>query len=99
LVISASINGITLAAHRRSLMSGPYRDAAFDYTPRSAHWFVLSGTMGDEIFYERVTFSCDRRTVHGWKLVYPVGERGFYDRVVEEVHRRYSHGNGVGGRC
>src|SRR5262245_16190258 len=27
-------NGTTLAAHRRSLMDGPYRTAAFDYTPR-----------------------------------------------------------------
>lgn len=92
-------NGTTLAAHRRSLMDGPYRTAVFDYTPRRAYWFVLSGVLGEEIFYERVTFSCDRRMVHSWKLVYPLAERALYDRIVEEVHRRYRHSNGAGGRC
>lgn len=101
LVVSGSMNGdgMPLAAHRRSLMTGPYRNAVFDYTPRRAYWFVLSGILGDEIFYERVTLSCDQRTVHSWKLVYPLAERALYDRIVEEVHRRYRHGNGVGGHC
>jgi DnaJ-like protein len=101
LVVSALVNasGTTLAAHRRSLMDGPYRTAVFDYTPRRAYWFVLSGVLGEEIFYERVTFSCDRRMLHAWKLVYPLAERALYDRIVEEVHRRYRHSNGAGGRC
>jgi hypothetical protein len=101
LVVSAGMsrNGMTLGAHRRSLMEGPYKNAAFDYTPRRAYWFVLSGVLGEEIFYERVTFSCDRRMVHAWKLVYPLAERTLYDRIVEEVHRRYSHSNGAGARC
>jgi hypothetical protein len=60
---------------------------------------VLSGTLGTEMFYQRVTFSCDGRMLHGWKLVYPVLERAFYDRIVEEVHRRYRHGNGRAERC
>jgi curved DNA-binding protein CbpA len=100
-MVSAGMNrnGATLAAHRRSLMEGPYKRAAFDYTPRRAYWFVLSGVLGEEIFYERVTFSCDRRMVHAWKLVYPLAERALYDRIVEEVHRRYSHSNGAGARC
>jgi curved DNA-binding protein CbpA len=100
-MVSAGMNrnGATLAAHRRSLMEGPYKSAAFDYTPRRAYWFVLSGVLGEEMFYERVTFSCDRRMVHAWKLVYPSAERALYDRIVEEVHRRYSHSNGAGARC
>lgn len=101
LVISAAVNtsGMTLMAHRRWLMEGAYKGAVFDYSPQRGHWFVLSGTFADNMFYHRVTFSCDRRAVHAWKLVYPVAERMFYDRIVEEVHRRYSHGNGAGGRC
>jgi len=101
LVVSAAVNtsGITLAKHRQSLVEGHYKDATFDYAPLRSTWFVLSGTVGDEIFYQRVTFPCDRRTFHSWKLVYPVTERTFYDRIVEAVHRRYRHGNGAGGRC
>ncbi len=101
LIVSAAVNGdgTTLVAHRRSLMEGPYKSAIIDYAPRRTYWFVLSGILGEQIFYERVTFSCDRRTAHSWKLVYPLAERGFYDRIVEEVHRLYSHGNGPGARC
>jgi hypothetical protein len=100
LVVSAgTTRGTTLAAHRRALMAGPYKGAEFDYTPRRAYWFVLSGVLGGDIFYQRVTFSCDRLTVHSWKLVYPLAERGLYDRIVEEMHRRYRHSNGAGARC
>ena len=101
LIIAAAPNtsGATLSTHRRSLMEGPYKDAAFDYAPQRRTWFVLSGTLGTEIFYERITFSCDGRAFHGWKLVYPVSERTFYDRLVEEVHLRYRHGTHPGRRC
>jgi DnaJ-like protein len=101
LVVSAGVNskGTTLAAHRRSLMEGPYGGALLDYTPRRRYWYVLSGTLGEEMLYERVTFSCDGRTVHSWKLAYPLSERAVYDRIVEEMHRRYKHSNGAGARC
>ena len=46
----------------------------------------MSGTLGAEMFYERVSFSCDRRSVHGWLLTYPVAERQFYDKIVEDMH-------------
>ena len=52
----------------------------------------MSGTLGQEMFYERVSFSCDRRSFHGWLITYPVLERQFYDAVVEEMHRTYRYG-------
>ena len=76
-----------------------YVSPAFDYKPRRTTWYVLSGTLGAEMFYQRVTFSCDGRAFHTWKLVYPLSERAFYDRIVEEVHRRYRHGKVSGGGC
>jgi curved DNA-binding protein CbpA len=91
--------GETLAKHRRSLMEQRYSGATYDYTPQQSHWFVLSGTRGEEMFYERVTFSCDGRSMHGWRLTYPLAERAVYDRIVEEIHRSYRHGAGAGARC
>ena len=44
------------------------------------------------MFYERVSFSCDRRSVHGWLLTYPIAERQFYDAIVEDMHRSYRYG-------
>jgi molybdate transport system substrate-binding protein len=83
----------TLAKYRRSLMDTRYVDAVYDYTPQRNNWFVLSGTRGEEMFYERVTFSCDGQMIHGWQLTYPLTERKFYDEIVEKVHRSYRFSN------
>jgi hypothetical protein len=98
-LIHAAFNGqgLTLAQHRRSLMQGAYRSARFDYTPQRRTWFVLSGTLGTDMFYHRVTLTCDGQALHGWKLVYPLSERAIYDRIVEEVHRRYRHEGDAAG--
>ena len=91
--------GDTLEEHRRLLMEQRYGGATYDYTPQHSHWFVLSGTRGEEMFYERVSFSCDGRSIHGWRLTYPVAERAFYDRIIEEIHGSYRYRNGSGARC
>jgi hypothetical protein len=98
-VFARAADGLTLAAYRRSLMTGPYKGAVLDYAPKRDHWFVLSGMLGEEMIYERVTFSCEGRTLHSWKLAYPMAERPLYDRIVEAMHRRYRHSNGPGARC
>jgi hypothetical protein len=85
--------------HRASLLAKRYAGASLDYAPQRENWFVLSGTLGQEMFYERVSFSCDRRSVHGWLITYPVLERQFYDAVVEEMHRTYRYGKAAGWRC
>jgi len=85
--------------YRASLLAKRYAGASLDYAPQRENWFVLSGTLGQEMFYERVSFSCDRRSFHGWLITYPVLERQFYDAVVEEMHRTYRHGKVAGWRC
>jgi hypothetical protein len=91
--------GLTVPKYRRTVMEQRYGGATYDYSPQQSRWFVLSGTRGNDMFYERITFSCDGRSLHGWQLTYPVAERAFYDRVVEEMHRGYRHSNGPGARC
>lgn len=92
-------SGDTLDSYRRFLLDDAYKDARIDYAPVRATWFVLSGTRGDQMFYERVTFACDGRLIYGWQLVYPVAERALYDRVVEAIHRTYRVGRGDAGKC
>jgi curved DNA-binding protein CbpA len=89
----------TLTEYRQSLMSGRYAAAKFDYTPQRSNWFVLSGTVGEEMFYERITSSCDSRSIHGWVLVYPLAQRAFYDAIVEEIHRSYRYDLDASARC
>jgi len=85
--------------YRASLLAKRYAGASLDYAPQRETWFVLSGTLGQEMFYERVSFSCDRRSFHGWLITYPLLERQFYDAIVEEMHRTYRYGKAVGWRC
>jgi hypothetical protein len=83
--------GRSITQYRQSLMAERYAGATFDYAPQRENWFVLSGTIGSEMFYQRVTFACDGQSVHHWLLVYPVAERVFFDAIVEEMHRSYRY--------
>jgi hypothetical protein len=95
LLVSAGQNttGETLGSYRRFVLSKSYRDARIDYAPVRSSWFVLSGTNGDTMFYERITFRCGGRMIYGWQMTYPVAERQIYDPIVEAVHRSYRPGN------
>jgi curved DNA-binding protein CbpA len=89
----------TLTQYRRALIARRYPDATFDYTFQQHNWFVLSGRVGEEMFYEHVTLSCDGRSIHGWLLVYPIAERSLFDEIGEEIHRTYRYDIGANPRC
>jgi hypothetical protein len=91
--------GDSLAAYRKFVMDVTYKGATFDYTPMRENWFVLSGTLGERTFYERITFACEGRYIYGWQLTYPVALKQNYDRAVEAIHRSYRPGRGEDGRC
>jgi hypothetical protein len=101
LLVSAGRNtsGETLGSYRRFVLSKSYPDARIEYAPVRGSWFVLSGTNGDTMFYERITFRCGGKVIYGWQMTYPVAERQIYDPIVEAVHRSYRPGNGEGGKC
>lgn len=89
----------SLDGYRRFLLEQNYSGADLDYERRKERWFVISGTRGDTMFYERVTFVCGGRLINSWAMLYPVSERRFYDPIVERVARSYSPGAGQTGNC
>ena len=95
----ANDDATTLAEYRDFLMQENYAGAEIDYAPVRRKWFVLSGTIGDREFYERVSFTCDGRLINSWAMIYPKAERRLYNRVVEAVARTYSPGAGRSGNC
>jgi hypothetical protein len=99
IVATPNVAGRTLAQYRTALIQERYGKGKFDYAPTRDTWFVLSGVAGDDIFYERVTFACDKRSFHGWMLVFPASERMLYEPIIEEMHRNYRHSNGPRARC
>jgi hypothetical protein len=90
---------LTLGGYRDYLLSTTYAEAKIDYGPVKQRWFVLSGMRGDNMIYERVTFTCGGALINSWAMVYPTAERTFYDRVVEAVARTYTAGAGPNGSC
>jgi hypothetical protein len=60
------------------------------YQPRGRSWFVLSGYRGDQIYYEKVMFSCQTRIVNILAIAYPIAERDQFDPVVEQMEDSFS---------
>ena len=85
--------------YRKFLLTDIYANTNIDYSPQKQRWFVLSGTRGDETFYERVTFSCGGKLINSWAMLYPTSQKRLYDRVVEAVSKTYTAGSGSDGTC
>ena len=101
LLVGAFLNddGTTLEDYRSYVMQENYAGARVDYAPVHDKWFVISGSIGDREFYERVSFTCGGRLINSWAMIYPKAERRFYNRVVEAVAQTYSPGAGRTGQC
>jgi hypothetical protein len=63
------------------------------YVPRGRTWFVISGYRGDDIYYEKVMFSCAGSVVNIFAITYPQGLRHQYDPVVEKVEDSFRPSN------
>lgn len=95
----ANESGASLKDYRKFLLEQQYADADIDYARTKRSWFVLSGTLGGEMFYQRVSFTCDGKLINSWAMLYPVSDRKLYDRVVEAVARTFTPGAGRTGAC
>jgi hypothetical protein len=62
------------------------------YQPRGHSWFVLSGYRGEQIYYEKIMFSCEERVVNILAIAYPASERGQFDPVVERMEDLFNTG-------
>ena len=85
--------------YRHLLVMGRYADATFDYAPQASDGFVLSGKVGEEVFYEHVTYSCERRAIHRWLVLYPLAERAYFDEIVEKMLQSYRYDLGARAHC
>ena len=71
--------------------TGGYDDMT--YVPRGRSWFVISGYRGDDIYYEKVMFSCAGSVVNVFAITYPKGLRSEYDPVVEQMEDSFHPSN------
>lgn len=91
LLASASTNptGESVASYKAFVLRTSYGRGRVTYQRSFPRGFVVSGYLGQSIFYERIYFTCTGRVIAGWQIVYPAAERATWDRLVEEFNRRY----------
>jgi hypothetical protein len=53
---------------------------------------VLSGYRGNDIYYEKVMFSCGGHVVNVMAITYPTEQRDLYDPVVERMEDTFKPG-------
>jgi hypothetical protein len=99
IVAAENRTGVSLARFRRTLMKKRYAGASFEQTLRRRHWFALAGTLREEAFLERITFSCDGKTLQGWQMRYPLSQRTAYDALAKRVLLNQPHGNEPAAGC
>jgi hypothetical protein len=87
--------GQTPAEFKQWLLSNAGGYDYMTYRPRGRNWFVISGYRGDDIYYEKVMFSCGGKVVNVFAITYPSSSRQMYDPVVERMEDHF----GPGKRC
>lgn len=101
LLASATTNstGESVASYRTFVLRTSYPKGRVTYQRSFPRGFVVSGLVGERIFYERIYFTCTGRIIAGWQIVYPAAERRTYDRLVEEFNRHYVPPPGSNETC
>jgi hypothetical protein len=69
-----------------------YSGYDLDYAPRGQTWFVLSGENDQNVFYEKVMFSCSGRIITSFALVYPMRRKEMFDPVVKGIEKTFKPG-------
>ena len=82
----------TVASYMNFIRRDSYSDYPVSYAPRGQTWFVLSGESSQNVFYEKVMFSCGGRIINSFALMYPVAAKSVFDPVVEGIENSFRPG-------
>jgi hypothetical protein len=64
------------------------------YSARGDTWFVVSGTKGDSIFYERHLLSHRGQMTETFSITYPAAAKPGYDPIVARMAKSFRPGKG-----
>jgi hypothetical protein len=97
IVVFGTLNAekFTPAQYRKVILQefGGYE--RMDYSPTGQTWFVLSGFRGENIYYQKVMFSCGNTVINALSITFPTAEKPFYERLVEIIEDKFKPGRGV----
>jgi hypothetical protein len=85
--------------YRRVLMEEFGGYDKLDYSPIGETWFVLSGFRAENIYYQKVMFTCAGQVINVLSMTFPTAEKAFYESLVELVEDRFKPGKGTDTPC
>jgi hypothetical protein len=94
--VSGSLNALdfTLATYQDFIVKNRTDGAAITYQAHGSNWFVVSGTQGDKLFYERHLMSHRGEVLNNFVISYPAALKQTYDPVVTRMSRSLRPGVG-----
>lgn len=64
------------------------------YKAHGGNWFVISGTKGDTVFYERHLLSHGGQMTEGFSMTYPAAAKSSYDPIIARMAKSFRPGKG-----
>jgi hypothetical protein len=83
-----------VAQHRDSVVKNLTAGAVVTYQASGDDWFVVSGTKGDSIFYDRYRLTHHKEMVEGLVIEYPARLKQTYDPIVARMAKSFRPGTG-----
>jgi hypothetical protein len=85
-------SGFTTAAYQDHVAQQSYGRFKVTDRPKGKSWFALSGENNEEIFYEKVIFSCSGRMITSFAMIYSIERRDEFDPLVERIEESFRAG-------
>ncbi len=91
---SYNASDFDLAAYEDFILKNLDQGRVVTYKARGGNWFVISGTKGDSVFYERHLLSHGGRMTEGFSMAYLAAAKPAYDSIVARMARSFRPGRG-----
>jgi hypothetical protein len=65
------------------------------YSPVGKTWFVLTGFRGENIYYQKVMFTCANKVISVFSMTFPKAEKPFYEGLIEIMEDNFHPGRGT----
>ncbi len=94
--VSALYNALdfTVAKYRDFIVKNLDPGSAVTYQASGGNWFVISGTKGADIFYERHLLSHGAQMTEDFVISYPASLKVTYDPIVARMAKSFRSGPG-----
>lgn len=86
---------LSVREYRRVLLDEFGGYDKLDYSPIGQTWFVLSGYRAENIYYQKVMFTCGGAVISVLSITFPAADKPFYESLVELVEDNFRPGQGL----